>query len=84
VIEAEKASYPIKRMCELLEVSRSGYYKWRESRDSAPTPARRRRAELDIKVAKFHAASDGVYGLFRKWSAGKGVGIPVDWVVSVS
>ena len=34
MIEAEKASYPIKRMCELLEVSRSGYYKWRESRDS--------------------------------------------------
>src|SRR6478672_11534356 len=52
-------------MCELLEVSRSGYYKWRESRDSAPTPARRRRAELDIKVAKFHAASDGVYGAPR-------------------
>jgi len=65
VIEAEKACYPIKRMCELLEVSRSGYYKWRESRDSAPTPARRRRAELDIKVAKFHAASDGVYGAPR-------------------
>lgn len=65
MIEAEKACYPIKRMCELLEVSRSGYYKWRESRDSAPTPARRRRAELDIKVAKFHAASDGVYGAPR-------------------
>ena len=65
MIEAEKACYPIQRMCELLEVSRSGYYKWRESRDSAPTPARRRRAELDIKVAKFHAASDGVYGAPR-------------------
>ena len=40
MIEAEKACYPIKRMCELLEVSRSGYYKWRESRDSAPPPGR--------------------------------------------
>jgi hypothetical protein len=28
VIEAEKATYSIKRMCELLEVSRSGFYKW--------------------------------------------------------
>jgi hypothetical protein len=65
VIEAEKASYPIKRMCELLEVSRSGYYKWRTSRDRGPTPAPRRRAELDAKVAKFHAASDGVYGTPR-------------------
>ncbi len=52
MIEAEKACYPIKRMCELLEVSRSGYYKWRESRDSAPTPARRRRAELDITARR--------------------------------
>jgi putative transposase len=65
VIEAEKANYPIKRMCELLEVSRSGYYKWHKSHDSGPTPARRRRADLDAKVAKFHAASDGVYGAPR-------------------
>ncbi len=57
MIEAEKASYPIKRMCELLQMSRSGFYKWRKSRDSGPTPAQRRRAELDAKVAEFHAAS---------------------------
>jgi hypothetical protein len=65
VIEAEKATYPIKRMCELLEVSRSGFYEWRKSRDDGPTPAARRRAGLDAKVAKFHAASDGVYGAPR-------------------
>ncbi|MEM6108867.1 IS3 family transposase [Mycobacterium sp. 050272] len=65
MIEAEKASYPIKRMCELLELSRMGYYKWRTSRDRGPAPARRRRAELDAKVAEFHAASDGVYGAPR-------------------
>jgi transposase InsO family protein len=65
VIEAEKASYPIKRMCELLEVSRSGFDKWRKSRDAGPTSAQRRRAELDAKVAAFHRASDGVYGAPR-------------------
>jgi putative transposase len=65
VIEAEKATYSIKRMCELLEVSRSGFDNWRKSRDSGPTPAQRRRAELDAKVATFHAASDGVYGAPR-------------------
>jgi hypothetical protein len=27
VIEAEKASYTVTRMCELLEMSRSGFYK---------------------------------------------------------
>ncbi|WP_086009213.1 IS3 family transposase [Mycobacterium xenopi] len=65
VIEAKKATYPVKRMCECLEVSRSGYYKWRKSCERGPTPAQQRRAELDAKVAKFHAASDGVYGAPR-------------------
>lgn len=65
MIEAEKATYPIKRMCKLLEVSRSGFYEWRKSRDDGPTPTARRRAELDAKVAKFHEASDGVYGAPR-------------------
>ncbi|EID14344.1 integrase catalytic subunit [Mycobacterium xenopi RIVM700367] len=65
MIEAEKATYPVKRMCECLEVSRSGFYKWRKSRERGPTPAQQRRAELDAKVAKFHAASDGVYGAPR-------------------
>ena len=65
MIEAEKASYPIKRMCELLEVSRSGFYKWRRSRDGGPSPSLRRRAELDAQVADFHKASDGIYGAPR-------------------
>jgi putative transposase len=65
VIEAEKASYPIKRMCELLEVSRSGFYKWRTTRKGGPSPAQRRRAAWDAKVAAYHAASDGVYGAPR-------------------
>ncbi|MGO8963800.1 MAG: IS3 family transposase, partial [Mycobacterium sp.] len=65
MIEAQKAAYPVKRMCELLEVSRSGYYKWRANCNAGPTPSQRRRAELDAKVAKFHTASDGVYGAPR-------------------
>lgn len=35
-MEVEKANYSIKRMCELLEVSRSGFYKWRKTRDATP------------------------------------------------
>jgi len=52
-------------MCALLEVSRSGFYKWRARRDREPTPTQQRRAELDAKVAAFHKASDGVYGAPR-------------------
>src|SRR5215212_8407225 len=52
-------------MCALLEVSRSGFYKWRKSRDDGPSPSQQRRAELDAQVAQFHQASDGVYGAPR-------------------
>ena len=45
MIEAEKATYTVKRMCDLLEVSRSGFYKWRVRRDRGPSPLQRRRAE---------------------------------------
>ena len=65
MIEAEKATYPVKRMCDLLEVSRSGFYKWRTSRAGRPSPAQRRRADLDARVADFHRASDGVYGAWQ-------------------
>lgn len=61
----QKASYPITRMCVLLEVSRSGFYKWRRACRAGPSPAVQRRAALDAKVADFHKASDGVYGAPR-------------------
>jgi len=48
-----------------MEVSRSGFYKWRKTQAAGPSPAARRRAELDVKVAAFHKASDGVYGAPR-------------------
>ncbi|GJF13889.1 integrase [Mycolicibacterium cyprinidarum] len=52
-------------MCELLEVSRSGFYKWRKNCAAGPSASQQRRAELDAKVAAFHKASDGTYGAPR-------------------
>lgn len=52
-------------MCELLEVSRSGFYKWRSTQAAGPSPTAVRRAELDGRVAAFHKASDGTYGAPR-------------------
>lgn len=53
------------RMCRLLVVSRSGFYKWRVAGAAGPTPAQQRRKRLDTAVAGFHADSDGVNGAPR-------------------
>lgn len=52
-------------MCRLLEVSRSGFYKWRSTHQGGPTAAQQRRGDLDTAVAGFHADSDGVNGAPR-------------------
>jgi len=67
VIEAEEAIHAAMRLCELLEVSRSGFYKWRKARDGGASPPQPRRADMDAGVAKFHAASDGGYGAPASW-----------------
>lgn len=62
VISTEKATYPVARMCEWLDVSRAGYYQW------APRPASataRRRATLATLIEGIFDASGGTYGARR-------------------
>jgi putative transposase len=49
-------------LCELLNVSRSGYYRWCQLRPSA---RQREDAALAAKVAAAHRASRGTYGAPR-------------------
>ncbi|WP_115931751.1 IS3 family transposase [Citricoccus muralis] len=53
------ATYPVKRLCELLEVRRSSFYAWQ-----AGAPARAQRAaadaELEARIRKVHAADNTV------------------------
>ena len=42
MIDAEKANYPISRMCRLLKVDRRRYYEWRKRRSAGPTPRQQR------------------------------------------
>lgn len=65
VIEMEKANFTVTRMAGLLEVSRSGFYKWRAAQAAGPTPTQQRRAAIDTLVRAFHDASDQVYGCPR-------------------
>jgi transposase InsO family protein len=70
-IDAEYAANPtannteapsIIKMCAWLEVSRSGFYEWRERPASATA---RRREELKLFITKSFDDSDGTYGYRR-------------------
>jgi hypothetical protein len=62
-IAAEHAgTHNIKRACELLEVSRSGYY---QHRRGSLSHRRRVDAQLTEKIVQFHAVSKGTYGAPR-------------------
>jgi putative transposase len=61
-IDAEKAHYPIVKMCAWLQVSTSGFYTWR---DRPASPTARRRARLAVLVQAIFDDSDGTYGYRR-------------------
>jgi putative transposase len=57
-----KGEHPVRMLCDLLNVSASGYYRWRQQRPSA-----RQHADVDMaaKIAAAHRASRGTYGVPR-------------------
>ena len=61
VIERFKNKYPIWKMCELFEVSRSGFYKWRKR------AASQQRSELDQIIIECQVLAKQTYGYRRVW-----------------
>lgn len=58
-IDAEKAQWPVEVQCELLGVSRSGYYAWKD-RGEAPRAAED--AELVVEIKAAYETGRGSYG----------------------
>ena len=65
-IQEHLSAFPLDTACEVLEVSRSGYYAWR----SRPASMRsRRREDLKVKIRAVHEENRRVYGSPRVWRA---------------
>jgi transposase InsO family protein len=63
-ILAHARQFKIGRMCEVLGVSRSGYYEWRDR-----PPSRRARANLDLlrTIRRIHVEAREAYGAYKTW-----------------
>ncbi len=58
-IKEHNMDYAVIRLCEVLEVSASGYYAWLD-RPESPRASENRRLVAKIKL--FHKASNMIYG----------------------
>lgn len=58
-IHVEKAMYPVTVLCQVLGVSRSGYYGWTKR---GPSTRQRREDGLALKVEAVHRDSRDTYG----------------------
>jgi putative transposase len=65
-IDAEKAMFPIVKMCAWLDVSTSGFYEWVNRPASANAQRRKRLAAL---IQAIFDESDGTYGYRRVHAA---------------
>ncbi len=73
-IAAEKAIYPVGVLCDVLGVSRSGYYAW----SGRPAPSRAiEDAELRAQIAAVHQRSRSTYGSPRVHAELRGRGTHV-------
>ena len=61
-MRVHQAAYPVKTMCRVLEVSRSGYYAWLKRPPSARAVAN---GTLLERIEEIHDESDGTYGAPR-------------------
>lgn len=58
-IREHRDSFPVAVLCEVLEVSPSGYYAWC---DREPSPRAQRHDQIQEAVRQVHAESHGIYG----------------------
>lgn len=58
-IEDHRSEFPVEKMCKVLEVSRSGFYKWRNAEVSNQA---KRKALLLTRITELFEANHGQFG----------------------
>lgn len=76
-VEDHHRAFGVKRLCRILRVSRSGFYRWRAA---APVREARRDIEdrLAARIAEVHVDSGGAYGAPRVHAELRAAGEPVN------
>lgn len=76
-VEDHQNAFGVKRLCRILRVSRSGFYRWRTA---AVARSARQAAEEQIaaRIRAVHADSDGAYGSPRVTAELRAAGEPVN------
>jgi transposase InsO family protein len=76
-VDDHRGAFGVKRLCQVLSVSRTGFYRW-----LAGVDARARRAATDARLAEriavIHRDSDGTYGAPRVTAELRDGGLPVN------
>lgn len=71
-MRAHRNEFKVLRMCQVLRVSRSGYYDW----CTRPESKRRRRDKVLLKeIRKVHEVNKQAYGAVKTWRALRGLGV---------
>jgi transposase InsO family protein len=73
-IHDHQRELPVKKMCQVLKVSRSGYYDWIER---VPSERHERRRQLLVQIERAHRQSKGRYGSPRVWAQLNAQGVKV-------
>jgi transposase InsO family protein len=60
-VDDHRDLFSVKRLCHVLQVSRSGYYRWREAREARAARLAADQA-LAEQIRQIHAEHDGTYG----------------------
>jgi transposase InsO family protein len=61
-IQAHRGEHPVRRLCQVLGVSKAGYYAWHARQQQGPGPRAQADAALARRIAQVHATSQARYG----------------------